>query len=458
MSIQWNDQNYRRDLGDGLVLRWSSAADLEKIGDLYSYVFRQDAESEPSVGMRLWAYDVGSGRHPLAGPGDFAVVEDTRSGAIAAALMVLKQTWQYEGIPFEIGRPEAVATLPDYRNRGLVRGIFELLHARSAARGQMAQGITGIGYFYRQFGYEYAFELEGSRRVLISALPKLKDGETEKYGLRKATLEDLPVVRELYDREARGACGYETRVSTVFDEAWWRWVFDGQQPDSGQGTNMQLITGLDGNVLGYVMPSRRRWDDTLGIWGVSIAEGASLSNMLPGVLRGLARLAQETTPWRQTPESAEARNITFVMGDSHPIYDALGPNLIARSHRAYAWYVRIPDLPAFIRHITPALERRLVASPLGAYSGELKLDFYRSGLRMVFEQGKLITVEEWRPPTWKPGTSAAFPPLVFLQLMLGRRSLDDLMYAFPDVWANDEPALLLNTLFPKQRSWAIGQD
>ena len=31
---------YRRDLGGGLVLRWSTAADVEGIGQLYSYVFR----------------------------------------------------------------------------------------------------------------------------------------------------------------------------------------------------------------------------------------------------------------------------------------------------------------------------------------------------------------------------------------------------------------------------------
>jgi hypothetical protein len=39
-----------------------------------------------------------------------------------------------------------------------------------------------------------------------------------------------------------------------------------------------------------------------------------------------------------------------------------------------------------------------------------------------------------------------------LQLLFGYRSLAELRYAFPDCWADEEPTLLLNALFPKQSS------
>ena len=38
---------YRRDLGDGLILRWSTAQDTENIAQLCSMVFRNKAD-EPS--------------------------------------------------------------------------------------------------------------------------------------------------------------------------------------------------------------------------------------------------------------------------------------------------------------------------------------------------------------------------------------------------------------------------
>lgn len=458
MSIQMHEQAYRREMGDGLVLRWSTAADIEQIGQLYETVFRPKPDAPLGTRMASWASDAASGRHPATGPGDFALVEDTREGQIVAALMVLRQTWRYDEIPFEIGRPEVVASLPEYRNRGLVRGIFDLFHARSAERQQMAQGITGIGYFYRQFGYEYAIDLEGSRQIPFSALPKLKEGQSEPYSLRPATIADLPLLRTLYERECHGFAGYAARVTTIFDEDWWRWVLDGQNPESGQGCNPLIVVDSDGQELGYVMTARLRWGEALGIFGISALEGAPLNRMLPSMLRGLEAIAKTMEPWRAGPDVQEPNRLTFALGDSHPIYEAFNQGWVSKAEQAYAWYVRVPDLPLFIRHIAPALERRLAASPAAGYSGDLRLDFYRDGLRLVFEDGKLITSEPWRRPAWNPETKAGFPPLVFLQLLFGRRSLADLRYAFPDVWAEDDAIVVLNALFPKQRSWAIGQD
>jgi hypothetical protein len=51
--------------------------------------------------------------------------------------------------------------------------------------------------------------------------------------------------------------------------------------------------------------------------------------------------------------------------------------------------------------------------------------------------------------------TAAFPPLVFLQLLFGYRSLAELRYAFPDCEASHEGTLLLNALFPKQPSLVV---
>jgi hypothetical protein len=187
-----SEATYRRDLGDGLVLRWSTAADVDELERLYSHVFRDNADAPLNIFTALWTRDLMSGRHPLIGPGDFALVEDTRQRMIVSATCLLAQTWEYEGIAFEVGRPEIVATEPDYRNRGLVRAIFDLIHARSAAMGHLAQGITGISFYYRQFGYEYALDLGGNRTVYFAAIPKLKPGEPEPYSLRDATSDDIP--------------------------------------------------------------------------------------------------------------------------------------------------------------------------------------------------------------------------------------------------------------------------
>src|SRR5688500_12533938 len=163
MQTQLSHPAYQRDLGGGLVLRWSTSADTEGIGQLYGFVFRSKPEDPLNHHMMAGERDLMSGRNPLIGPGDFAVVEDTDGGRILAATCLLRQTWEYDGVAFPVGRPEIVATLPEYRNRGLIRAIFELIHARGDGEGQLAQGITGIPYYYRQFGYEFALDLGGRR-------------------------------------------------------------------------------------------------------------------------------------------------------------------------------------------------------------------------------------------------------------------------------------------------------
>ena len=83
----------------------------------------------------------------------------------------------------------------------------------------------------------------------------------------------------------------------------------------------------------------------------------------------------------------------------------------------------------------------------------IMLDEYEKEILNAFENGKLTEVEPWQSVDSEGGdANAAFPPLVLLQLLFGRRSLADLRAAFPDCWAQDEATALLNVLFPSQSS------
>src|SRR5262249_50118492 len=138
---------------------------------------------------------------PHIGPRDFAVVEDTTTGTIVASTCLLRYPITFDGTPIPFGRPEVVATQPEYRNQGLIRAIFELIHAKSAARGDLLQGITGIAHYYRQFGYEYSVSMGTGLTVHFAAIPTLKTDATDPYSLRKATLDDSAQLRRLWKRE-----------------------------------------------------------------------------------------------------------------------------------------------------------------------------------------------------------------------------------------------------------------
>ena len=448
-----------RDLGDGLILRWSTAEDTEGLAQLTGMVFRNSSDEPVNQPLSDLIYHLMSGTNPLMGAGDYALVEDTRKqgNRIVACTCLWRQNWEYEGIPFRIGRPEIVATDPEYRNRGLIRAVFELVHARSAAEDHLVQAITGIPYYYRQFGYEYALDLDGRVFTLTSLIPPAKEGVPEPYTLRDATLEDIPFVDALYNRQRTASI-----VSTPIDEPWWRYQIESWYK-AKQGAvsppkmsdafwHVQLILDTAGTARGYLITPVARWRLSIPVFDLEVAPGVNLQAVLPPILRALHKQGLEMPKYH---DAQEVSRIAFIVGRTHPVYDVLGKELAPLREPPYAWYVRVPNLPAFVRHIAPALERRLASSPLSGYSGELKLDFYRGGLRMVFEKGQMVTVEDWRKPVWNGNEAAGFPPLVFLQLLFGRRSLDDLRYAYPDVWANDEAVPLLNALFPARPSWVV---
>ncbi len=440
-----------RDLGDGLVLRWSTAQDIERVGELAAAVFRS-AEQPPNKRQIAWVRDLGSGRHPLSSADRGVFVEDTRSGKVVASMWLISQVWSYDGIRFAVGRPEQVATHPDYRKRGLVRALFEAFHQRSAAEGELAQAITGIGYFYRQFGYEYALDLGGNRIVSIADIPKLKDGETEAYRLRPAAIDDIPLLMELYERDRK-----RSMVSTDIPDAYWHWIIDGVNHDLGDGWQPLLIEDTKALVCGYVLHRSRRWGSVLDILNVGLADGNSYVTLIRPLLRLLREVAP-AVPLMLGRDAVAPNKLEFGLGATHPLYDALAHELTSHANPPYAWFVRVPDLPGFVRHIAPALERRLPGTAAEGFSGEVPISFYRGGVRLVFEQGRLTTAEPWQRPDRSEIPGAGFPPLVFLQLLFGRRSLDELQHAFPDVWVSDEVAAVVRALFPRRYSLAMPLD
>ena len=443
--------DYRRDLGDGLVLRWSQAEDTEQIAQFVGRIFRSKEDAPDNIFLANLVRDLMSGRTTVMGENDYGVIQDTSKEGkpIVATVCLQRQTWLYEGIPFVLGRPEIVASEPAYRKRGLVRSIFEMVHARSEAEGHLVQGITGIPYFYRQFGYEYALDLEGYRGVALHGIPKLKEGEQESYTLREATGKDLPVVRELYHH----LCA-RYMVSVQMSDEFLRYLIDGWQ-DNDQHYRVvttQLILDSKQTIIGMLHALAGRWGKRVVVVSLATAPGVNQQAMVPSLLRALETYGQALPMLKADTDPFS--EIQFALGREHPIYEALGKSLITSGEPPYAWYLRVPDLARFIKHIAPALEKRLVDSPVAGYSGDLKLNFYRDGLRLVFEQGRLTGAEPWRAPLYAPqdNSDGGFPPKVFLQALFGYRSLDELKYAYPDVWVTN--ATLFNTLFPKKASWA----
>jgi hypothetical protein len=138
------------------------------------------------------------------------------------------------------------------------------------------------------------------------------------------------------------------------------------------------------------------------------------------------------------------------LGPQHPAYTALG-DLLEQYRPYYAWYVRVPDLPAFLRHIAPALEARLAGSVLAGHTGTLRLNFYQTQLALTFAAGRLAEIGTFTPSYIEDG-DARFPSLTFLHVLLGHRTPAEIAHLYADCYVSPAAAVLLGILFPPKTS------
>ena len=438
-------ENIIRKLKNGLILRRANLEDSEALVK-FNVDIHQEGEWD-AKGLEDWTLDLISGEGPTFDTGDFTIVEDTNTGEIVSSCCLISQTWSYEGIPFKVGRPELVGTKKDYRRRGLVREQFEILHQWSDTRGELVQAITGIPYYYRQFGYEMTLNLDGGRTGYANHVPKLKDGEEEPFTFRKAVKGDIPFLMATYNRGCQ-----RSMVYAVWSKKLWLYELEKKRKYNINRRKIYIIEDQAGTTVGLIGIPPVKWGNNSVATLYELAPGFSWSAVTPSVARFL---------WKKGEELGEDQKQTqdrfgFFLGEAHPAYVVFASHL-PQIHKPYAYYLRVPDLLAFLQEIIPALEDRLADTPFDFYTGEVKLNFYLYGIKLVFKRGHLDEIEKLGLEDLENST-ANFPGLTFLQLLFGHRNLDELDHAFTDCYTkNEESKHLLNTLFPKKPSeiWPI---
>ena len=438
------------DLGDGLVLRCATSQDANALADFNAMIHSDEGPDKPDERIKAWTYDLLAKPHPTLKPSDFTIVEDTATKRIISSLNLIPQTWTYAGMPFKVGRPELVGTLIEYRKRGLVKLQFDVIHRWSASRGDLVQAITGIPYYYRQFGYEMAMNLGGGRSGYPVHIPRLKEGEQEPFHIRLATEADIPFLTRL-----SALSDARSLVACVRDDVIWRYELHGKSEKNVNREDIRIIEDLAGKPCGIIAHPPFTWGEMMVLYLYEILPECSWLAITPTVIRYL-----ESAHAQLPPPHAERKPFGafgFWLGEDHPVYHVI-PDSLPRIRKPYAWYLRLADVPGFLRLITPVLEKRLANSAMAGYTGELKITFYRDGVRMVFNRGRLTAVEGYTPTPYGHAGNAGFPPHTFLQLLFGYRSMEMLKGSFADIWTDkDEYHVLLDALFPRQPSdfWPI---
>ncbi|KAG0287185.1 hypothetical protein BGZ98_004772, partial [Dissophora globulifera] len=402
MHFQTN-QRKTIDIGDGLIMRWSTKADIANVSTLLADGFRR----------RML-----SGKNAVMSEFDYALVEHIQRGEgknpIVACMALHRHAAYYGSVNVYFGKPEFIVTDPEYRNRGLVgRLLREMLHPESEARGDAFQVIAGLYHYYRRFGYEYGLTLRPSAKIEdTNVVQPLAKGKSEPYTLRKATLDDLPFLKSMSTLEMLHT---SAQVGTRYSEEYWRYtvhdIFEDKQSryDGDRDTRI-IVDAASGKDVGCTVVVCTSRVPELELMALDESQAAYVDVVEP-VLRQLFDIAKANQVLRAEEKARAVKEVTATANDAaaeaatntqstvavtsesssdklsfsvfldekHPLRQLLGAKVKspAATDNGFRIYTRIKSYPIFIKIVAPELEKRLANSAMAGTTGRLRLDFFR---------------------------------------------------------------------------------
>jgi len=398
-------------MADGYAVhKPSTPGDLEQIYRLMSAVFPNEGV-DALIGRLLDHYPEFTLDH-------FFTVR--RGGETVAALVMIPQTWILGGVELRVAEMGCVATRPDHRRRGLQRMLNDAFDGYAARHGFDLCALAGIPYFYRQFGYEYAVDLDHSTTMDADRIPDAGSG----LEARPFTEDDIEAASAMLD-EAQGR--YHVRCPRTRGV----WLMQ-HRTGHYNGEPFKAAALTDGGELkAYVR------------YGVDASNGVLVLKEAGVESPGYAEQALAYIGAACKAQGLRKVNSRQFYGDE-PTKTMI--RLGGVSVAPYAWQVKVLDLLSLLRKLAPLLEARLREAGYGGLCETLNLNFRKFNVEVAVNGGKLTSLKQGIDCRDR---TIGLNPYVFPQLLLGHRSLRELESAYPDVRVKDTHRPILEAMFPR---------
>ncbi len=342
-------------------------------------------------------------------------------GETVAALILIPQTWAMDGVELRVAEMGCVATRPDHRRRGLQRILNDAFDRYAAEHGFDLCALAGIPFFYRQFGYEYAVDLDHSTTLDANRIP-----DTEN------SLEARPFSED--DVEAASAMLDEVQSRYYVSCPRTRGVWLMQHRTShynGEPFKAVALTA-GGELKAYVRYSVDASNGVLVLKETGLESPRYTEQVLAYIGAACRANGLKKVNSRQFYGDEPTRTMVDLGGVS------VTP---------YAWQVKVLDHLGLFRKLAPLLESRLRESSYGCLCETLNLNFRKFNIEMTVKKGKIVCVE--RGVDCRDRT-IGLNPYVLPQQLLGYRSVSELEAAYPDFRIRDTHRPLLEAMFPRR--------
>ena len=410
---------YEEKLGNGLLLR-----SVRDENDIRRYAAFNANFNNANEGLNS---DLLLRHFPGGSYDDYLLTEDEQSGEIVATSCLIPWQFSYEGITLRAAQLEQVLSHPGYRHHGLVKILIKRFMQMVVERQYDLSFIWGIPYYYRQYGYAYC--IEGDTRESLPAwrIPAALESEAGAYRLRKATLEDAPVLTQIYHNAMQSLQFY-----TLRSQEHWQYLLEWAK------FPVQIVEDLrTGQAAGYIGLGMQEHGASVQVFESGITNQAAGFAVLQALKAGGS--GEVHVAW---PQNSTLARLAHTLGSV--------------TLPGGQWLFNLHSPTGFLTRIAPVLERRLAVSDCEGLTKDLIINLFRQAYSLHFKSGKLVQVEPLGfvdSSMGADGGDLCIPPDAFVRLVLGYRGLDELVDAWPDIVMKAGSRRLVDVLFPRLASY-----
>jgi hypothetical protein len=116
----------------------------------------------------------------------------------------------------------------------------------------------------------------------------------------------------------------------------------------------------------------------------------------------------------------------------------------------YAWQIRIADYVSLFEKVKPLFEKHLNSSSYSKLTERLNFNFYHCIIQIAIENGAITEILKLDRDE---NRTMFINPLVFVKLLFGHASREELEMAYPDFIVRPNHRPLIDVLFPKLPSY-----
>lgn len=353
--------------------------------------------------------------HPEMTNTDYFMVK--QGDEAVAGLVLIPQRWSIEGVELNIAEMGCVGTVPEHRKKGVQWILNNEFDTYAKKKGYDMCVLAGIPYFYRQFGYQYAVELDYETTIEPDKLP----AETS-LASREFKESDVPEAQRLLEHTQSRYLVHSVRTQEI-------WTM--QQETGTYGAEPFKATAI---LKGETLVAYYRWwveKEVLNIKELALKDESYVEEIASCIRQEAMKQDADKIKTKLSHEDTFSK---YIIG------------LGAERNKPYGWQIKLLDLRSFLEKLGPVLEKRLADSEFKGLTKELVMNFWKYLIKMKFMEGKLVSVE----PVSEAKRVLGMNPYASIQLFLGYRSREDLEYSYPDFYIRGGNEGLIDVLFPRK--------